>query len=241
MASSNPHIVPPTAPHTHTLIFLHGRGSDARTFQSELLESQDSSSKFFTQIFPSLKWVFPCAPKSYSLSDQEEMHQWFDMSSVQRPQENPGIQKEGLWDSVTQILRIVKEEGDIIGLENVIVAGTSQGCATAIYTLLASGLRVGGFFGLCGWLPLSDEILKLMNVPGRVKDVLDTPVLLQHSSDDEVVPVQNGEGLATYLRKSGMSVRWKRFSNGGHWLNEPKGMDGVVSFISEIMKATCAS
>jgi lysophospholipase-2 len=52
------------------------------------------------------------------------------------------------------------------------------------------------------------------------------------------VPAENSEGLAAYLKKSGMSVRWERFSDGGHWLNEPKGMDEVVRFIEEVMKAT---
>jgi lysophospholipase-2 len=123
-------------------------------------------------------------------------------------------------------------------MQNVIIAGISQGCATVIFALLASGMRVGGFFGLCGWLPLADEIMRVMNVPGRAKDVLETPVLLQHSEDDEVVPVENGEGLAVQLKQCGMSVRWQRFEGGGHWLNEPEGMDGVVGFIEEVVKAT---
>jgi lysophospholipase-2 len=160
------------------------------------------------------------------------------MSSVQRPQENSDIQKEGLWNSVSQILKIVKEEGEIVGLENIIIAGISQGCVTAIFALLASGMRIGGFVGLCGWLPLKDEIVGVMDVPGRVRNALETPVLLQHSEDDEVVPIENGEGLAALLAQCGISVRWQRFEDGGHWLNEPKGMDGVIGFIEGVMKAT---
>jgi lysophospholipase-2 len=235
---STSHTIEPTTPHTHTIIFLHGRGSTASTFCSEIFESQDSSSAFFTILFLSLKWVFPLAPKRYSPSEQEEMHQWFDMSSVQRPQEHHDIQREGLWNSVSQILKIVEEEGEIVGTQNLILAGISQGCATAIFALLASGTRVGGFVGLCGWLPLKDEIVGVMNVLRRVRDVLETPVLLQHCEDDEVVPVENGEGLAVQLKQCGMSVRWQRFEDGGHWLNEPKGMDGVVDFIEGVMKAS---
>jgi lysophospholipase-2 len=95
------------------------------------------------------------------------------MCSVLRPHEHSDIQREGLWDSVTQLLKIVKEEAASVGPENVIVAGISQGCATAIYTLLASSLRFGGFTGLCGWLSLADGIMKLMNIPGRAKEVLE--------------------------------------------------------------------
>jgi lysophospholipase-2 len=162
------------------------------------------------------------------------------MSSVQHPYENPDIQKDGLWNSVTQILKIMKEEGEIVGLGNVVLAGISQGCATAIFALLASGMRVGGFVGLCGWLPLADEIVGVMGVFGRVRDVGKIPVLLQHCRDDEVVPVENGEDLSKRLKEMGMEVVWEDFEEGGHWLNEPKGMDGVVRFINEVMASTWA-
>jgi lysophospholipase-2 len=239
MASPSPsHTIAPTTLHTHTVIFLHGRGSDAQTFASELFESQDSSSAFFTDLVPSLKWVFPLAPKSYSTSEKEELHQWFDMSSVQRPQENPDVQREGLWNNVAHILQIVGDEAEMVGTENVILAGISQGCATAIFTLLASGLHVGGFVGLCGWLPLAEEIVGLMDVPERFKDVLKMPIMLQHCRDDAVVPVRNGEALRDELKKMGMRVEWEEFEEGGHWLNEPEGMDGIVRFIKEVMQAT---
>lgn len=35
------HTILPKAPHMHTMILLHGRGSDAPTFCDELFESQD--------------------------------------------------------------------------------------------------------------------------------------------------------------------------------------------------------
>ncbi|KAF1851097.1 alpha/beta-hydrolase [Cucurbitaria berberidis CBS 394.84] len=237
--SLNPalHIIPPTAPHTYTIIFLHGRGSDATTFCNEIFESQDSSNRFFTDMFPSVKWVFPCAKKRWAKTEEEEMHQWFDMSSVQRPQEEVVEQKMGLWESVSQVLEVLRAEKELVrGSENVILAGISQGCATAIFSLLTSDARVGGFFGLCGWLPLAEEMEQIMRVPGRSIDVLAMPVLLQHCRDDGVVPVQNGEDLVERLRSMGMQVKWESFENGGHWLNEPRGMDGIVRFIEEVME-----
>jgi len=48
-----------------------------------------------------------------------------------------------------------------------------------------------------------------------------TPVFLGHCGDDEVVPYTNGEALNKVLRDLGMSVEWKFYDTGGHWLNEP--------------------
>lgn len=221
------------------MIFLHGCGSDAPTFCSEIFESQDSNERTLTQLFPSIKWVFPCAEKTYAKTEDEEMHQWFDMVSVQRPQEDINTQKMGLWESVKKVLAILKQEAEIVGsMQNVIVAGISQGCATAMFALLTSGVCAGGFFGLCGWLPLAEEIQELMMVPGRLKDVLRTPVLLQHCRDDNVVPVEIGEGFVEQLRRLGIQTKWECFADGGHWLQEPTGMDGIVRFINNVMESS---
>jgi lysophospholipase-2 len=68
--------------------------------------------------------------------------------------------------------------------------------------------------------------------------VKETPMLLQHCRDDGVVPVERGEELVARLRKMGMQVEFEVFEEGGHWLNEPEGMDGIVKFVREVMKRT---
>ncbi|KAH9872831.1 hypothetical protein J1614_005225 [Plenodomus biglobosus] len=237
--SQQPHTIPPSSPHTHTVIFLHGRGSTAATFANELFESQNSAGQHLATLFPSLKWVFPCAPKTYSALDQEQVQQWFDMGSVQWPQEDVEVQRPGMWESVAALREVMEEEAAMVGgMQKIILAGISQGCATAIFTLLTSGWGVGGFVGLAGWLPMAEEMVRVMNVPGRMDDYKKTPVLLQHCRDDEVVPVGNGEQLKNQLKGWGMRVHWQDFETGGHWLQEPEGMDGVVKFLQECMGAT---
>ncbi|KAA8625843.1 esterase [Pyrenophora tritici-repentis] len=255
---STPHIIPPTISHKHTVIFLHGRGSDAETFASEVFESQDSSSRFFTDIFPSVKWIFPRAPFRFPQKDdndddmpvstaeeridEEEKEtgetQWFDMATPQHPQQDPERQKPGLWQSVDLVLKILRHEIEIVGMQNVVLAGISQGCATGIFSLLASGMQVGGFVGLCGWLPLAEELNSVMHVPGRAQAVTKTPVLLQHCKDDQVVPVENGEDLRMRLEEMRIQVKFDCFDHGGHWLNEPEGMDGIVRFLQDVFKGT---
>jgi len=229
------HTVHPTAPHTHTIIFLHGRGSNATDFCSEIFESQDSSGAYFTQLFLSVKWVFPCAKQSWSNLDQEDVHQWFDMTNVQNAHEDPEVQRPGLQESRTQLLRVAWEEEQYVPRDRIIVAGISQGCALALYTLASSEIRVGGFFGLCGWLPLADELSKDDRYELRWNDLIRIPILLQHCEDDAVVPIASGKTMRDWLDKGGSALEWQQFEKGGHWLNEPQGMDGIVKFLERIM------
>jgi hypothetical protein len=120
-------IHPPTVPHTHTIILLHGRSSTASTFHSELFESQNSSDAFFASLFPSVKWVFPCAPQRYSNIEQESTNQWFDMATVQRPWEQVEMQKEGLEESAEWLVKVVEKECREVGWRNVIVGGLVRG------------------------------------------------------------------------------------------------------------------
>jgi len=160
------------------------------------------------------------------------------MWSVENPSELEELQKEGLEESVSQIMDAVREEAEIVPLERIVLGGISQGCATAIVALLSSGLRLGGFVGLCSWLPIRESILKnarRTDLTVEEKEMLRTPVFLGHSVDDEVVPIRNGEGLRDGLRELGMDVTWEEYEAGAempHWLNEPKGVDDVVSFLN---------
>jgi lysophospholipase-2 len=152
------------------------------------------------------------------------------MASVQRPWEDAEMQKDGLEESAEWLVRMVEEECGEVGWRNVIVGGISQGCAMGVYIILTRGMEVGGFVGLSGWWPNLEE--------GVGKKVDDVPVLLQHCRDDSVVPVENGAELARRLREMGRQVKWECFEDGGHWLNEPEGMDGVVRFVKEVMERT---
>lgn len=178
------------------------------------------------------------------------MHQWFDITSVQHPNEHLEVQQPGLKESVEMILDILKKEVELteIPMDRIFLAGISQGCATAIHALLCSGVRLAGFVGLSGWLPYKDEIRHISlyediralahlvrgsndtSIPERA---LLTPVFLSHSEDDYVVPVTNSEILKEGLASLGMQVELKRYNDGGHWVNEPRGVDDMVAFLKE--------
>jgi hypothetical protein len=86
-------VLAPTAQHTHTIIFLHGRGSTAKEFQSEFFESE-SDGRTLPQIYPQLKWVFPNAPIVRAVRFGQDWTQWFDMCKtpfISDETKHPGV------------------------------------------------------------------------------------------------------------------------------------------------------
>jgi lysophospholipase-2 len=66
------------------------------------------------------------------------------------------------------------------------------------------------------------------NVVAQLRPIYQTPVLLSHSKDDEVVPIANGERLGSCLQYIFKDVVSKTYEDGGHWVNEPWGIDDIV-------------
>lgn len=56
---------------------------------------------------------------------------------------------------------------------------------------------------------------------------------MAHSQDDEVVPVANGRLLRDQLAARPLSARveWHEYETGGHWVNEPEGVEDLIRFI----------
>ncbi|KAI9697872.1 MAG: hypothetical protein M1820_007659 [Bogoriella megaspora] len=224
-------IIAPHSAHTHTIILLHGRDSNASEFATDFLESEASDGQALPWIFPTLKWVFPTAMMRKSERFGIEMSQWFDMWTTEAPAEREELQLEGLNESISFVLDVIRQESSVVGAANVVLGGISQGCATAIQALLRGERKLGGFVGFCGWMPLESE----MRTSNRSDNpALRTPVFLSHSRGDEVIPVANGERLCTNLREHmGMRVDWHCYDNDEHWITEPQGVDEMVKFLEK--------
>lgn len=162
--------------HTHTVIFLHGREDCGSWLAQDFFDDKSSDGRTLAEIFPSIRWVFPTAKRRFSakrhyefsitsfahlIEDEEIISQWFDIWDVRDPESKKELMQPGLQESISQIIDIIMEEAQTVPLERIILGGLSQGCATAILTLLYSGLNLGGFIGWCGWLPYQKSIEEL--------------------------------------------------------------------------------
>ncbi|KAI1404935.1 alpha/beta-hydrolase [Hypoxylon fuscum] len=240
-------IVGPSNPHTHTVVFLHGRGDNAGSFAASLNRSRDSRGRTLFDAFPSFRWVFPQAPMRKCASGPDTWPQWFDVWDVRDFAANEDLQAVGLKEVVPAIRRILADEAALLGgrWDRVVLAGISMGGATGAHVLFnldvapAAGGRLAAFIGFscrCPFLGRSlagmRNALGLEGVPDHDRVVQNTPVLLEHCVDDPLVLIQNGRGIRDTLRGYGAQVEWKEYPNGGHWFNSPTGMDDVVNFLN---------
>ncbi|KAI1442033.1 alpha/beta-hydrolase [Annulohypoxylon stygium] len=222
--------VEPSESHTHTIVFLHGRGDNAGNFATSLTYSRDSRRRTIFEALPSFRWP-----------------QWFDVWDVRDFAANEELQAVGLKEVVPAIRRILADEaGRLRGRwDRVVLAGISMGGATSAHVLLnldvppEAGGRLGAFIGFSCRIPFAGRSLAgirgalgLEGVPDNNHVIRNTPVLLEHCADDPLVLVQYGRSIRDTLRGYGAQVEWKEYPDGGHWLHSPTGMDDVVDFLS---------
>lgn len=75
--------------------------------------------------------------------------------------------------------------------------------------------------------------LQLESLP--TQNALNTPVLLCHTSDDEIVDVELGRQARDVLEEMGMVVTWTEHQEGGHLaFLATKGLDDIVEFLQGI-------
>ena len=242
--------------HTHTVIFLHDRGSNAWALSEMLGDSTDSSHLSLVKSFPSFRWVFPRASLKQFASDvQVSRTQWFDVWNTEDYSDHEQHQAAGLCESVHRVRRVVRKEAELLGgqWDHIILAGLSQGAATALHTLINLDIpleegadpkrrRLGACLGFCCRMPFANRTLQdtraclnLDDVPKDDEVVRKTPILLQHCSDDRQVSIDMGRMLRDLLQGFGAKVTWNEYANGGHGMVSPYGMDDAKSFLSKTM------
>ncbi|KAJ5787387.1 hypothetical protein N7457_002377 [Penicillium paradoxum] len=173
MEFPKPHIHLPRTPHTHTVILLHGRGSDGIEFAEELLSSVTSQGSSLATCLPSYRWVFPTSRDRWSDRFQEEICSWFDAYSFDNIHERQELQKDGLRESTSHILAILEEEVKLLDerFDRIYLGGISQGMATALWAFFAGTATrriqqpLGGLVGFCGWLPFAQQLEGLLAEP----------------------------------------------------------------------------
>jgi predicted esterase len=243
-------IIEPKEAHTHTVVFLHGRGDTAPHFYQSITHDTDTRGRTYEAAFPSIRWVYPqAAMGSRARFPRDKTSQWFDVWNAQDLSEREELQVQGLRDSVTLIRGVLEAEAAALGgcWDRIILAGISQGAATSVHTLINLSLPPGAL-GLCGFLGFScrmpfagrsleatRQVLGLQSTPSNVQVLEHTPVLLEHCVNDSLVEVRHGRTLRETLRRFGATVTWKEYPDGGHWFNSPNGTEDAMVFIEQLI------
>ncbi|KAJ5823329.1 Phospholipase/carboxylesterase/thioesterase [Penicillium robsamsonii] len=189
-----PLVIPPLGEeHTHTIISLHGKGSNAKRFGHVLLADANLQARL-----PTVKFVFPTASKRRATRFKKmAINQWFDNYSIEDPGERTDLQVEGLCETAQFIRGLISEEVRILGVgghRKLILWGLSQGCAAGVFTLLGGWLdasetsTIGAFVGMSGWLPFEQQLHKILrcdDIPASTKDGKETRYDDTSDSDSE--------------------------------------------------------
>src|SRR3569833_495851 len=203
LAPSATYIVEPTAQHRQTIILLHGLGSNGEKFGKDFLKTgRCSNGKTLADLLPGARFIFPTsARRRVKAFRRVKLTSWFNLKSLGDPNEDTDIQIAGLTESCAAIHDIIITEAQKVGASNIILGGLSQGCAVGLIALLSlQQPAIGGFFGMCGWLPLQgdlDEVAKL--APTEEASEGDNFFGVEEDADDAGLPTS--QRVATFLRQ----------------------------------------
>ena len=176
---------------TGSVIWLHGLGADGHDFEPIVPELHLDAEL-------TLRFVFPHAPvRPVTINGGIEMRAWYDIVSLDR---NGPVDAAGIGNS-TQVLEalIERELERGIELEQIVVAGFSQGGAIALNAALRSTGRMAGLMALSTYLPLQDVF---SDAATRL------PVFMAHGQFDPVLPIELGRGAKSLLEANGYAVEW---------------------------------
>ncbi|HET8869716.1 MAG TPA: carboxylesterase, partial [Aquabacterium sp.] len=158
------------------LIILHGLGADGEDFipVCRALQLPDVGD---------LRFVLPSAPEiPVSLNGGYVMRAWYD---IRPPGQQPREDEAGLRQAQAWINELIEREIERgIPARRIVLMGFSQGCAMTLMTGLRFRQRLGALVGLSGYLPLLESTAAERQTANQ-----DTPILLAHGDQDDVVPI----------------------------------------------------
>ena len=172
---------------------------------------------------PNASFISPDAPYPCAMSSQGR--QWFPIEEIPK----------GAIRASFGLLDLIESEAKKLNLtfKDVILIGFSQGAMMSMQCLLINHEKLGAIIGYSGALreenidAANDQILN-----GKHK-FSDTPILLVHGEQDEVVPFQSLERSKILLNKIGFNVQTLSRKNLAHGI-DPEGISKGMEFLKSL-------
>lgn len=182
----------PQKEHTATIIFLHGSGDQGTSFVRFARQLNERPK------FKHVKWVLPSAKTRRSTGAGMAYPLWFDITNFKDLSSGPW-DEAGIMESVEAIHGLVRHEmtAHNIPPHRIVLAGLSQGSATAVWSALTfADAKLAGVCALAGRLP-APELLQ----PRLSTHAKDLPFYIAHSDLDPTVPLRVGsEKVVQFLK-----------------------------------------
>ncbi|KAI2634870.1 Phospholipase/carboxylesterase [Hypomontagnella submonticulosa] len=225
MRRAPPLLFPASAKHTATVIFVHGLG-DTGYGWAPAVENWRRR-----QRLDEVKFILPHAPRiPVTAADGMQMPGWYDIlalsgkvDDIRKDQDERGILLSR--DYFHGLIQAEIDSG--IPANRIVLGGFSQGGAISLFAGLTAKTKLAGIVGLSSYLPLDAKF------PDFVKENdhnHQTPVLMCHGGEDQVVPTSFGKLSYEMLKKQGFDVTMKLYPGMAHSAC-PEELDEVEAFL----------
>ena len=191
-------IKPSTAPDA-CVIWLHGLGDSGHGFAPIVPELKLPDSM-------AVKFLFPHAPeRPITINGGMRMRAWYDIKSLDFESR---ADLEGVKESAEQVEQLIKAQIESgIKAERIVLAGFSQGGVIALHLAPRFSQKLAGVMALstymCEPALLSSEALDVNR---------ETPIMMAHGEQDEVVPVFMGNAAFKTLNECGFKATWQTYT-----------------------------
>ena len=187
------------------VVFLHGYGADGK----DLIDLANP----FGMALPNASFISPDAPYPCAMSPQGR--QWFPIEEIPK----------GAIRASLGLLDLIESEAKKLNLtfKDVVLIGFSQGAMMSMQCLLINHEQLGAIIGYSGALREENiEAASSQMIDGKHK-FSETPILLVHGEQDEVVPFQSLQNSKSLLDNIGFNVETLSRPKLGHGI-DPEGI-----------------
>lgn len=176
---------PPNTPVSLSIIWLHGFAANMEDLIPIIPQLNLPDDVAVRNIFPNAPLV------DIPLGAKKTTYAWFN---ILRPSFTDGIDFQGINKSVQRITRFVEREmRHGIPSNRIILAGFSQGGVIAAHLALAYPKKLAGLLALSTFFPIDNKF----RFSAENKN---TPILIQHGSNDEIIsPIESDKFKATLI------------------------------------------
>ena len=198
------------------VVFLHGYGADGK----DLIDLANP----FAMAMPNASFISPDAPNPCAMSPSGR--EWFPIDQI----------PTGAITASESLLNLIQAEANSLDLsfKEVILIGFSQGAMMSMQCLLINAYQFGAIIGYSGALRI-ENIEAANNQIIKGKHVFaDTPVLLVHGDQDEVVPFKSLMNSKNLLNQVGFDVKTLSRPNLGHGI-DPEGISAGMELLKKLI------
>ncbi|MET1413596.1 dienelactone hydrolase family protein [Roseibium sp. HPY-6] len=181
------------------VVLLHGYGADG----SDLIDL----GRFWQALLPGAAFVAPNAPEPLPF-DGFGGRQWFALD-----ERTPAEYRIGAEAAQPALDRFLDEELEKLSLNESALAlfGFSQGAMMALQAGLRRKKPLAGILAYSGLLPGADKL-------GQINR--ESPVLIVHGADDDVVPSYHGQAAQDALTAAGVQSTFHELDGLAHFIDD---------------------